>query len=125
MSEPQAEYDTDDPQPTPGPWHNERGVIRSRLGAFHQDVICEVYADAAGNKSKEAGQNARLIAAAGTAASELPDVYDPVETMEALPHMLKALRSIARGNANESAAALGMQSVARSVLQIAEGDTDE
>jgi hypothetical protein len=41
--------------------------------------------------SLEGDANARLIAAAGTAASELPKGCEPVGTVEALPKMIRAL----------------------------------
>jgi hypothetical protein len=41
--------------------------------------------------SLEADANARLIAAVGTVASELPKGCDPVGTVEALPKMIRAL----------------------------------
>ena len=37
----------------------------------------------------EAGDNARFIAAAGTAASKLPEERDPIAVMKALPDILK------------------------------------
>jgi hypothetical protein len=45
----------------------------------------------------EEAENARLIAAAGTAASEMPDEYDPVEAMRQLPKMLELLEMAMNG----------------------------
>jgi len=105
MTEPQTEYDTD-AEPTPGPW--ETDVTPN--GDFSADIIAD--REVVGTVNNPAGgisrgnwkANARLIAAAGTAAQEAKEMgYDPVAVVEAVPQMLaymedfqKALSSLDR-----------------------------
>ena len=104
MSEQQAEYDTDDPQPTPGPWQvtHEPEVDETDIRVCRVvDGDCVCCVGLMGNYDYDNEQwteetlrewfsNARLIAAAGTAASELPGWYDPVEAVKALPEIIQA-----------------------------------
>jgi hypothetical protein len=91
MSEQQADYDTtsdaEHMEPTPGPWEIDRSPAWEDQITSGDYTMATVHYGMAG----KARANARLIAAAGTAASELPDEYDPVAAVEALPKVLKAL----------------------------------
>jgi hypothetical protein len=90
MSRQQADYDTDtdDTQPTPGPWdwtpQLDTTKVCYRAQVWDPDgdslAVLESKPD-----SLEADANARLIAAAGTAASKLPEGTDPLSVMELLP----------------------------------------
>jgi len=99
MSEPQEEHDTDDagepssPQPTPGPWDfsAQRGepgnCYNAQVWGPDGDNIATIESTA---PQFNATANARLIAAAGTAAQEAAEMgYDPVAAVEALPKSLK------------------------------------
>ena len=108
MSEPQAEYDTDDPQPTPRfsstPWYASRigpddvhidevfeAVVWDSIG----DHVASVTTQLTGNGDVESAiDRARLIAAAGTATSELPDEYDAVAAVEALLAFIQKTESV-------------------------------
>lgn len=62
-------------------------VVWSGIG----DHVASVTTQLAGNgEVEEAIDRARLIAAAGTAESELPDEYDAIDAVEALPEMAEA-----------------------------------
>lgn len=57
------------------------------------DLVCCVTTQMAGNGTIEhAKDRARLIAAAGTAAHDLPDEYDAVEAVKALPELIEAVQ---------------------------------
>jgi anti-sigma factor ChrR (cupin superfamily) len=86
MSEQQADNDTDNTQPTPGPWEIDRSPAWEDQITSGDYTVATVHYGMAG----KARANARLIAAAGTAASELPEEYDPVAAVEALPELLEA-----------------------------------
>jgi hypothetical protein len=97
MSEQQADNDTTsdtgDMEPTPGSWVRRYPeeldpLVHAESGEFL--VMCK----ATDVPLEEAVANARLIAAAGTAASELPEGYDLVAAVEALPQLLEALKTI-------------------------------
>lgn len=90
MSEPQAEYDSD-AEPTPGPWTVKQGTIVSESGRGKIKHIASLLASHPAALD-ESDANARLIAAAGTAAHNLPDEYDPVDVVEALPTGLERVR---------------------------------
>ena len=96
MSEPQSEYSTDidDTQPTPGPWeNNEQYIIKPPSDSGPMIQIADTgKASLRGNRLTvaEAKANARLIAAAGTAASELPDQYDPIASVKGLAQLVTA-----------------------------------
>ena len=114
MSEPKAEYETgtDDSQPTQGPWvvrdeypDSERytfviqrddpyGVGPWNIASVYSSVPPAISKDPVMGDAAEA--NARLIAAAGTAASELPDDIDPVAAIKALPSLIRAARQVQR-----------------------------
>jgi len=92
MSEPQTETDV---EPTPGPWKVEQGTVISQSERGHIKHIANLLASHPAAMA-ECDANARLIAAAGTAAQEAADMgYDPVAAVEALPELLEALESIA------------------------------
>jgi hypothetical protein len=105
MPEQQADYDTDDTQPTPGPLRtkglevvrddplrpDEYWVIASFSVAAPQSPHAEGHEpEDLGKGPETAKKNAKLYAAAGTAASELPDGWDAVDVLEALPKLLHA-----------------------------------
>jgi hypothetical protein len=109
MSESQNEYETEqqtDAEPTPGPWRLQKDpesleieVIRDSEGYHAPWHIAKVYGEAPSVidgtgplKDCATEDNARLIAAAGTAAQELPDEYDAVAAVEALSEGLDAAR---------------------------------
>ena len=94
MSRQQANYDTDTDatKPTPGPWDWSPQVNQPR--ACHQAQVWDADGDSLAMLEPtpdpvEAGDNARFIAAAGTAASKLPEEYDPMAVMELLPAIFK------------------------------------
>ena len=103
MSEPQTEYDTD-AEPTPGPWitghgGNPNGKPTSTIkthpdGGHHSGNHTYHVADAnMARPEAEKLANARLIAAAGTAAQEAKEMgYEPQKAVEALPEILAASR---------------------------------
>jgi len=108
MSEPQTETDV---EPTPGPWELDEiapsGLMKPIFVESGDATICAMAAFLEPNSHvdpKEALANARLIAAAGTAAQEAKEMgYDPVAVVEAVPQMLaymedfqKALSSLDR-----------------------------
>ena len=73
MSEPKSEYEvgTDDSEPTPGPWAS----IEPGSNVYYimtDDGVEIARVSAPGQRFDETKANAELIAAAGTAASELP-----------------------------------------------------
>jgi hypothetical protein len=114
MGEQQADYDTDDMHPTPGTWradyfHNL--LLVDALQADTTKLIAEV-----SQGRDQAEVNARLIAAAGNAASELPGWYDPVEAIRALPQIIQAAEKM------ESADVTGQIEAA---LRTARGDANE
>ena len=102
----QQDPDTD-AEPTPGPWTtghggNPNGKPTSTIkthpdGGHHLGNHTYHVADAnMARPEAEKLANARLIAAAGTAAQEAKEMgYDPVAAVEALPELLEALESIA------------------------------
>jgi hypothetical protein len=92
MTEAQTEYETD-VEPTPGPWE----LTRTHSGAGEVVVggstgfVATPWRTPKGEAQMMA--NARLIAAAGTAAQEAKEMgYDPQKVVEALPRGLGAVR---------------------------------
>ena len=86
--------DTDDQQPTPGPWSYSK-----QTGETGEAFLAQVWGADGDSLAvlqphhphiDEATANARLIAAAGTAVSELPEEYDSVEAVRALPELVDA-----------------------------------
>ena len=106
MSEPQTEYDTD-AEPTPGPWitghgGNPNGKPTSTIkthpdGGHHSGNHTYHVADAnMARPEAEKLANARLIAAAGTAAQEAKEMgYEPQKAVEALPELLRMMENAA------------------------------
>ena len=97
MSQEQANYETGRPPDfASAPWRAERleagGEIdgSAAVWASDGDLVASVHAGIGGTRIERGIDRARLIAAAGTAAQELPDEYDPVRAVEALPELLKA-----------------------------------
>jgi len=90
MSE-QAEHETD-AGPTPGPWqlgHQRREVFGKGGYTLVHSRPTAMLSDLSERQAKEIKANARLIAAAGTAAHEAREMgYDPVKAVEALPELL-------------------------------------
>jgi len=115
MSEQQADYDTDDAQPTPGAWVRRYPeeldpLVHAESGEFL--VVCK----ATEVPLKEAVANARLIAAAGTAASKLSEEYDPVAVVEALPSLITVLQSVERADATKKEELIMAQNHAKQLL---------
>ena len=124
MPEQQADYDTDtdDPQPTPGQWRAEwfgGNLIVDALREEDTTMIAIV------QQREECEANGDLIAAAGTAASELPEGCDPVGAVEELPRLLDALQTIARADGTRYAGTDALQHVAEKVLDAIRTDTSE
>ena len=109
MSEQQADYDTGDTQPTPGPLRTKGlDVVRDDplrpdeywvIASFSE--VAPQFPHVEGDEPENLGmgpetakKNAELYAAAGTVASELPEGYDPVAVLKELPHMLSALKML-------------------------------
>ena len=122
MPEQQVDYDTDDIQPTPGPWD-----FSKQMGEAGEAFLAQVWGpdgdslavvEPQSPHADEATANARLIAAAGTAASELPDKYDPVEAMKLLPLLLEAFEEGREGQ-------LAFSKKLWNALIAARGDSDE
>jgi hypothetical protein len=89
MSEPQTETDA---EPTGGPWEFdlELGAGDSFVWGPDGDAVAIM---GAGVSAEEKKANARLIAAAGTAAQEAREMgYDPQKVVEALPVGLEQAR---------------------------------
>lgn len=116
MSENQGDYDTtsdtEHMEPTPGPWEIDRSPAWEDQITSGDYTVATVHYGMAG----KARANARLIAAAGTAASELPDEYDPVAALEELPRLLDALRAIAKADGTRYAGTDALQHVAEKAL---------
>jgi len=131
MSEQQADYHTDDTQPTPGPWKvEEDGLTIVTLATYEPDGLPARIADA--NRfylgEEEAKTNAELIAAAGTAASELPEEYDPVTAIQALPVLVRALETLQGSvdlTGDDFAEELGKMGVIQSALDAARQHTTQ
>lgn len=96
MSEPQEEHETDT-DPTPGPWTTDTNgspiFVRSEAEEFRGNrVVCHI-SETVYDQRMPAEVNARLIAAAGTAAQEAREMgYDPEAVIEALPDTLDDVR---------------------------------
>jgi len=96
MSEPQTKTDA---EPTGGPWEFdlELGAGDSFVWGPDGDAVAIMGARASAEEKKA---NARLIAAAGTAAQEAREMgYDPVAAVEMLPELLDNLGALAEINA--------------------------
>jgi hypothetical protein len=116
-SEQQADYDTtsdtEHTEPTPGHWRtwqagvdpliNEECVLAEVADREEPLLVAELnrtaneHTDFPGHWKA----NARLIAAAGTAASVLPEEYDPVKAVKALPSLIAVLKSVERADATK------------------------
>ena len=88
----------DDAQPTPGPWEegatssDERRIARILDG---NDITCrDVHSTRHAVTGQEPVANAHLIAAAGTAAHELPDKYDARELLEQVPEIARLIERL-------------------------------
>jgi len=80
-------------QPTPGPWRWSPQVGKPE--GCHQAQVWDGEGDSVAAldpkpNPADAGDDARFIAAAGTAAEKLPYEYDPVAVMRALPEIIRA-----------------------------------
>lgn len=87
--------------PTLGPWEmdepgSNRWEILSTGTSRRFNKVAIVYAPKEdGRIDREKGiANARFIAAAGTAAHELPGEYDPVAAVEQLPELLRIVQQL-------------------------------
>jgi len=129
MSEQQADYDTNNTQPTPGPWRlpeagdflvfQNRGLIIAELDEFDEPVVVGEVNEVFNKDTDLPGHyeaNARLIAAAGTAASKLSEEYDPVAVVEALPSLITVLQSVERANATKKEELIMAQNHAKRLL---------
>ena len=117
MPEEQADYDTtsdtDPAQPTAGPWE---AVTIEKEGTWVDVEGEEVEVARMSIPGKEGVANARLIAAAGTAASKLSEEYDPVAVVEALPSLITVLQSVERANATKKEELIMAQNHAKQLL---------
>ncbi|MCS3610939.1 hypothetical protein [Salinibacter ruber] len=100
MSETQTETDA---EPTPGTWEHDLNPLDGIDGRsiFGRDkdgnlfVIANLNVPEQGLLEGDWRENARLIAAAGTAAQEAKEMgYDPQKAVEALPGLLAVLQDI-------------------------------
>ncbi|MCS3667369.1 hypothetical protein GGP77_001598 [Salinibacter ruber] len=108
MSEPQIEFETEretDAEPTPRAWEHDLKPMDGvdGRGIFGQDedgnmfVIANVNVPEQGLLEGDWRANARLIAAAGTAAQEAREMgYDPQRAVEGTPEQLTALERCRR-----------------------------
>jgi len=89
-------------QPTPGPWQiatscSYRRIVNDRMSPVCVPTVqsADGHPDLYFPNGGVNGPDARLIAAAGTAAQEAKEMgYDPVAAVEALPDLLMALQDI-------------------------------
>lgn len=107
MSEPQTESETEheaDAEPSPGPWQadvdhqpNETPLIIAHTKPEgNAYIVAEVNQN--GLLEGDWKTNARLIAAAGTAAKEVKEMgYDPEKVVRALPKILNQIESLLQG----------------------------
>jgi hypothetical protein len=122
MSEPQTEIDA---EPTGGPWEFdlELGAADSFVWGPDGDAVAIMGARASVEEKKA---NARLIAAAGTAAQEAKEMgYDPVSAVQALPELLDTLRAIAVEEERPNHNAHRISQWAKDALARAEVSRDE
>ena len=127
MNEQQADSDTDDTEPTPGPaWAEGTHVIASpKDGRPNGEVILGPRSYGNDIPADEQRANARLCAAAFTAASELPDEYDPLAAVEALPLLITALEMMSRAGTFSKEGLIMAQDHARDVLNAVRKDTTQ
>jgi len=144
MSEPQTEYETEqetDAEPTPGPWTNGYGgnPEASETCKVKQANVLAGGAVADVNMArpqKENLANARLIAAAGTAAQEAREMgYDAEKVVRALPKILNQIESLLQGEfeyegvifprITDLLRELGGRPLEKDALASAEGSGDE
>jgi hypothetical protein len=96
MNEQQADYDSDtgDTQPTPGPWsyskqNGESGAaFLAQVWGADGDSLAVI--EPQHPHIDEATANARLIAAAGTAASEIQEDLNVIDLFRELPKIIRA-----------------------------------
>jgi len=126
MSEMQTEYETD-AGPTPGPWEDDLAPMDgvdgiSILATDEEDNLFAVASVNTPNTGLLEGDwraNARLIAAAGTAAQKAKLLgYHPEGAIRSMPGLIVALQEIADGHEEP-------QTVARHALESVEGSADE
>jgi len=89
--------------PTPGKWYTHKDgdsalCVSSDRGTDGADKFVAFIKRADNESYEDAVDNARLIAAAGTAAHELPSEYDPVAAVEALPDFIDAANIPSKGD---------------------------
>ena len=84
---------SDKTMPTPGPWKGTPGHPSGKFYGVHGPRPVVTFRGIARPCSEEGQANARLIAAAGTAAHEVAQMgYDPVEAVRVLPELLEMLK---------------------------------
>lgn len=92
--------ETEEAQPTPGPvaqgvtTDQKRKIAKVLKGTDMVDnhnVYCDIYSKRHPVEGQEPIANADLIEDAFTAAHDLPDEYDPVEALAALPNLLSTI----------------------------------
>jgi len=86
-------------EPTPGIWYTHTDAdnalcVSSNRATDGVDKFVACIKRADNEVYEDAEANARLIAAAGTAAHELPDKYDAVAAMEELPELIRGLEEL-------------------------------
>jgi len=115
VDEQQTDTDTtSDTEPTPGTWRADYFQNLLLIDALQADTTKLIAEVSQGRDQAEV--NAHLIAAAGTAASELPEGYDPVAAVEELPRLLDALQTIATADGTIYAGIDALQHVAEKAL---------
>lgn len=89
-------------KPTPGPWFVHPGDSVVLINAENGDPVCATNTCSYYQKHSEQDKiNAQLIAAAGTAASQLPEGVDPIAAVGALGEMVKLFELIKRNEVHE------------------------
>lgn len=101
------------------PWNAEPSgeIVDARVWGSDGDLVAVVCENLA--KEETSFDRARLIAAAGTAAHDLPDEYDPVAVQRHLPGLLEAVDAIFRYEGKYPT------SVSEAIRDLAEDSGDE
>jgi hypothetical protein len=135
MTGSQNEYETD-AEPTPGPWQiatscSYRRIVNDRMSPVCVPTVqsADGHPDLYFPNGGANGPDARLIAAAGTAAQEAKEMgYDPQEAVEELSDILRVLESISsiqKGHRHAGHTAAQTAQSKLDALASAEGSGDE